>query len=47
MGQKQITGGLALMPVKKLNGARFRMPSGLIDDTNAMGRGTITPTISL
>ncbi len=29
MGEKQITGGLALMPVKKLNGARLRMPSAL------------------
>jgi len=32
---------------KKLNGARLRMPSGLMVETKAMGRGTITPTISL
>ena len=42
MGEKQITGGLALMPVKKLNGARLRMPSALIVETKAIGRGTIT-----
>jgi hypothetical protein len=47
MGQKQITGGFALIPVKKLNGARLRMPSALMVETNAIGRGTITPTISL
>ena len=47
MGQKQITGGLALMPVKKLNGARLRTPSAVMVETKAMGRGTITPTISL
>jgi hypothetical protein len=46
MGEKQMTGGLALMAVKKLNGARLRLPSALSDETNAIGRGTITPTIS-
>jgi len=29
IGEKQMTGGLALTPVKKLNGARFKMPFGL------------------
>src|ERR1700719_845607 len=47
IGQKQITGGLALTPVKKLKGARFGIPSGLKVDTNAMGRGTIAPISSL
>ena len=47
MGQKSIVGGLALTPVKKLKGARLRIPSGLMLETNAMGRGTITPIISL
>ena len=41
------TGGLALIPVKKLKGARLRTPSGLIEDTNAMGRGTMAPIMSL
>ena len=47
MGQKQITGGLALTPVKKLKGARFGIPSGLSVETNAMGRGTMAPISSL
>src|SRR5260370_30064475 len=47
IGQKQITGGLALIPVKKLKGARLRTPSGLIEDTNAIGRGTMAPIMSL
>src|SRR5258708_16175137 len=33
VGQKQITGGFALIAVKKLKGARFRMPSQLIVET--------------
>ena len=41
MGEKQITGGFALMAVKKLNGARLRTPALLRVETNAMGRGTI------
>jgi hypothetical protein len=47
MGAKQTTGGFALHAVKKLNGARFLTPAGLIVETNAIGRGTIAPTISL
>jgi hypothetical protein len=47
MGEKQTTGGFALMAVKKLKGARLRTQSPLIDETNAIGRGTIIPTISL
>ena len=45
MGEKQSAGGLALMAVKKLKGARFRMPSRESVETKAMGRGTITPVI--
>ena len=47
MGQKQMMGGLALTPVKKLNGARLRIPSGLRVETKAIGRGTMAPIISL
>src|SRR5438045_2477497 len=47
IGEKQITGGFALTAVKKLKGARFRMPPLLNVDTNAIGLGTITPTINL
>jgi hypothetical protein len=47
MGQKQMIGGFALTPVKKLNGARFQRPSSLRVETNAMGRGTMDPIISL
>src|SRR5262245_2250970 len=47
IGEKQTTGGLALTPVKKLNGARFRMPSGLMLETKAIGRGTMAPIMSL
>ena len=47
MGEKQIAGGLALMAVKKLNAARFRMPSVETVDTKAIGRGTIAPIKSL
>jgi len=47
IGEKQITGGLALIPVKKLKGARFLVPSGLSVETKAIGRGTIMPVISL
>jgi hypothetical protein len=47
VGQKQMTGGFALIAVKKLNGARLGMPSGLIVDTNAIGRGTIAPMSTL
>ena len=36
-----------LAAVKKLNGARLQIPSGLTVETNAMGRGTIAPTITL
>src|SRR5690242_5279848 len=46
MGQKQITGGFALITVKKLNGARLRTPSGLSVDTNAIGRGRTAPESS-
>src|SRR5260370_13612145 len=46
-GQKQTIGGLALTPVKKLNGARLRIPSRLRVETNAIGRGTIAPISSL
>jgi hypothetical protein len=42
MGQKQITGGFALMTVKKLKGARLRTVA-LIVDTNAIGRGRMEP----
>src|SRR5580692_2199684 len=44
---KHSTGGFALATVKKLNGARFATPSGEMVDTNAIGRGTTTPTSSL
>src|SRR5260370_17335837 len=37
IGQKQMTGGLALIPVKKLNGPQLLMPSGLMLDTNTLG----------
>ena len=47
MGQNSIVGGLALTPVKKLKGARLRIPSTFTVETNAMGRGTMTPIISL
>jgi hypothetical protein len=46
IGQKQITGGFALAPVKKLNGARFETPAALIVETKAIGLGTITPIIT-
>ena len=44
MGQKQITGGFALMTVKKLKGARLRTPWALSVETNAMGREEWSPT---
>jgi hypothetical protein len=47
MGEKHTTGGFALIAVKKLNGARLGSPSALSDETNAIGRGTIAPTMSL
>src|SRR5216684_9160011 len=47
VGQKQITGGFALIAVKKLKGARLRMPSRLMVETNAIGRGTIAPISTL
>jgi hypothetical protein len=47
MGAKHITGGFALAAVKKLKGARFRIPAALNVETNAIGRGTIAPTINL
>jgi hypothetical protein len=47
MGAKQITGGSALAAVKKLNGARFKIPSAPMVETKAMGRGTMAATISL
>jgi hypothetical protein len=47
MGAKHTTGGLALTAVKKLKGARLRTPAELTVDTNAIGRGTIAPIISL
>ena len=46
-GQKQISVGFELMPVKKLNGAKLRMPSLLMVETSAIGRGTIEPIKSL
>jgi hypothetical protein len=46
-GQKQMSAGFELMPVKKLNGARLRIPSSLMVETSAIGRGTIDPIISL
>ena len=45
--REHTTGGFALAAVKKLNGARLRTPERLIVDTNAIGRGTIAPTINL
>jgi hypothetical protein len=45
-GAKHTDMGLAQMPVKKLNGARFVFPSGEIVDTQAMGRGWMSPIIS-
>ena len=47
IGERQITGGFALMPVKKLNGARLKAPSRFMLETNAIGRGTMEPTSSL
>ena len=47
IGEKQTTGGFALTAVKKLKGARLRTPSGLRDETKAIGRGTINPVMSL
>src|SRR5580700_6611374 len=44
---KHSTGGFALATVKKLNGARFAVPSGEMVETNAIGRGTTAPTSSL
>src|ERR1051325_8609651 len=43
MGQKQITGGFALITVKKLKGARLRTPCALNVETKAIGRGRIDP----
>ena len=40
-------GGLEQIPLKYENGARFSSPSLEIVETNAMGRGTIDPIISL
>jgi hypothetical protein len=37
---------LAHTALKKLNGARFRSPSGEMVETNAIGRGTIAPVSS-
>jgi hypothetical protein len=42
-----MSAGFELMPVKKLNGARLRIPSSLMVETSAIGRGTIDPIISL
>ena len=44
---KTSTGGFELATVKKLKGATFERPSGLTVETNAIGRGTIDPIISL
>jgi hypothetical protein len=38
-------GGLAVIPWKKLNGARFVTPSADTVDTHAMGRGMIVLVI--
>jgi hypothetical protein len=38
-GENAISGGFHDTPVKKLNGARFGVPSALIVDTHAIGRG--------
>src|SRR4029077_19556016 len=46
MGQKQITGGFALMTVKKLTGARLRTPFAVSVETNAIGRGRTEPDSS-
>jgi hypothetical protein len=41
-----MTGGFALMAVKKLKGARFGIPRSLTLETNAIGLGTMDPIIS-
>jgi hypothetical protein len=44
-GENMTLGGLAVTPLKKLNGARFAMPLLEMVDTHAIGRGTIVETI--
>jgi hypothetical protein len=45
--ENKIVGGFEQTPLKKLNGARFRIPSLLIVETSAIGLGTIEPIINL
>ncbi len=46
IGEKQISIGSAHMAVKKLNGAALAIPLSSIVVTNAIGRGSIEPTVA-
>src|SRR5690242_4713767 len=41
--ENMTVGGLEHTALKKLNGARLSRPSGVIDETQAIGRGTTQP----
>ena len=44
VGEKTTIGGLAPKALKKLKGARFTLPAESTVVTQAIGRGTTTPT---